>query len=248
MHQRHRVHRRAPQRVAQHVRLDGATERHVLPDAFLAGGAHQVGEPLAERAIDEREGTLAHTVAHRHLHKAGRRRRADEHRTGGTEQARERGFEPRQQLLHGTRTVPDHGALHGAQHLGVHVSGTGEEEAPEGGRGRGGGSRDGRRGRHAVARASSSTRPSSTTSLVFTRRTPSSPHSLSSCSDTSLSIPFTASVTTNSRVWGRRSSKPSIAALSHTSVATPYSTMSSGASTSSTVSTLPLLNTSKRCL
>src|SRR5205823_2485046 len=111
--------------------------------------------------------------------------------------------------------------------------------------GRGGG--DGGRA-HRAALARLSTSPSSTTSPVFTSRTPSSPQSLSNCSETSLSMPLTASVTTNRRVCGRRSSRPSIAALSHTSVATPYNTMSSGASTSSTVVTFSLVNTSKRRL
>src|SRR2546423_15075222 len=94
-------------------------------------------------------------------------------------------FQPRKQLLHGAGAVPDHRALHRGQHVGVDVGGPRQKKPPKGG---GGG--DGRRA-HAVARARCSTSPSSTTSLVSTRRTPSSPQSLSSWSETSLSIPFT---------------------------------------------------------
>src|SRR3989441_10314812 len=239
--QGHRVDRRAAQRVAQHVGLDGAAERHVEPDALFAAGTHQVGEALAERAVDERQRAVPYAVPHRHLHEAGRRGGTHEHRTGSPEQPGERCFHPGEQLLHRSRAVSDHRPLHGREDLGVDVGGTGQKKPPERGRRRDGGG-------HAPARARSSTSPSSTTSFVFTRRTPSSPQSLSSCSETSLSIPFTASVTTKRRVWGRRSSRPWTAALSHTSVATPYSTMSSGASTSSTVCTFSFVNTSKRCL
>src|SRR5207248_8220937 len=114
------------------------------------------------------------------------------------------------------------GALHRGQHVGVDVGGTGQKKPPEG---RGGG--DGGRA-HRAALARLSTSPSSTTSPVSTSRTPSSPQSLSSCSETSLSIPLTASVTTNKRVCGRRSGRPSIAALSHTSLARPYISMFCG--------------------
>jgi len=46
--QRDGVDRRAAQRVAQHVGLDGAAKRHVEPDALLIAGTHQVREALAE--------------------------------------------------------------------------------------------------------------------------------------------------------------------------------------------------------
>src|SRR5436305_520938 len=139
----------------------------------------------------------------------GGRRRADEDGARSAEQPGERLLEPLEQPLHRARAVADHRALHGRQDVRMHVRRAGQKKAPERGR------------RHAVARASASTSPSSTISFVLISRTPSSPHSRSSCSDASRSIPRIASVTTNKRVRGRRSSKPSTAALSHTSVATP---------------------------
>src|SRR5438034_2610445 len=240
MDEGHGVHRGAAQRVPQHVGLHGAPERHVEPDALLAASADQLGEALAERPVDERQRALAHAVAHRQLHEPRRRGRADEHGARRAEQAGERRRQPLEQPLHRARAVTDHRPLHRGQDFGVDVGGARQKKPPE----------HGRRGwcGHAVARASASTSPSSTTSFVFTRRTPSSPHSRSRCSDASRSMPRIASVTTNSRVCGRRCSKPSTAALSHTSVATPYSTMSSGSSTSSAGVTFSLLNTSKRCL
>ena len=208
MDQRHGVDRGALQRVPQHVGLDGGTERHVEPDAFLAARADEVGEPLAEGSVDEREGAASDAVADRQFHEPGRRGGPDQHRAGGAGERLQSRRHSAQQLLHRARAVPDHRLRHGGQHFGVDVGGPGEEELPEGRRDWSG---DGGRRAHAVARASWSTRPPTTTSLVFTRRTPSSPHSFTICSATSRSMGFIASVTAKSRVWGRCRSRPSIA-------------------------------------
>src|SRR2546428_655033 len=237
---RHRVHRRvALQGIAEHVGLDRGAERYVQPDALLARGHHELGEPLAERAVHDREGAVPHAVADRHFHEAGGGGGPHQYRAPGAAQGLQPWRHARKQLLHPGRAVADHRAQHRREHVGVDVGGTGEEELPE---------RRRRMRRHAVARASCSTSPPTTTSLVFTRRTPSSPHSFSSVSAPSRSIGFIASVTANTRVWGRCCSKPSISYLSHTSRSTPYSTTSCRSGTSNTARTLSFVKTSKRCL
>ncbi len=198
MHTGDRVHRRALQRVAQHVRLDRGAQRHVEADALLAAGADDAREALAERAVDERQRAAPHAIAHRHLHKAGGGVGADEHRTRRSGEQSEFGRYVLEQFLHPRRTMPDHWPDHRFQNVGMDVGRSGKEEFAE----RRDGdsvSRNGCGRRHAVARASSSTRPPITTSLVFTSRTPSSPHSLRRCSATSRSMGFIASVTANSR-------------------------------------------------
>src|SRR5689334_23894644 len=52
----------------------GAAKGHVESDAFLATGAHQVREPLAEGAVHERQGPVPDAVADRHLHESGDRK------------------------------------------------------------------------------------------------------------------------------------------------------------------------------
>ena len=86
----HGIHRRAPQRVAQHVRFHHAPERHVEAHAVLAAGAHQVREPFAEGAVDEAKGPVPHPVPDRQFHEPRGGRRADEHQAGRLEQAGER--------------------------------------------------------------------------------------------------------------------------------------------------------------
>src|SRR6185503_15735229 len=163
-----------------------------------------------------------------------------EDRLRGPRERAEFGRDILEQLLHASGAMADHRPDHRLEHVGMNVGGSGEEELAEcggsGGRG------------HAPIRDNSSTKPPTATSLVFTSRTPSSPHSLSRCSATSRSIGFIASTTANSRTWGRCCSSPSIAYLSQTSSATPYNTMSCGFNTSSTGRTFGLENTSKRCL
>jgi len=94
------VHGSPLQRVAQHLRLDRTAERDVETNAFLAAGADQRREALAERAVDERQCTAAHAVAHRHLHEAGGRSRADENGPRRAGQRAELGRDALQQLLH----------------------------------------------------------------------------------------------------------------------------------------------------
>src|SRR5258706_9428835 len=235
MHAGDGVDRGATQRVAQHVGLDSAAEGDVEADALFAASADQGGEALAEGPVDERQCPAAHAVAHRHLHEAGSGGGADQHGTLGPSQRAEARGDALEELLHPRRTMADHRPRHRGQDLGMNVGGTGKKELAE-------------RHRHAVARANSSTSPPTTTSLVFTRRTPSSPHSRSRCSATSRSIGFIASATAKTRMWGRCSSKPSMAYRTHTSSATPYSTMSWGSRTSSTGRTFGFVNTSNRCL
>ena len=74
--------------------LDGATERHVEANALLAARTDQPGEPLTERAVDERKGPAPHTVANRHLHEPRRGRGADEDEARGAEQLGEGWLHP----------------------------------------------------------------------------------------------------------------------------------------------------------
>src|SRR2546423_1056938 len=241
MHAGHGVDGRAPQRVAQHVGLDGRSQRHVETNAFFPSGTHDSGKTFTERTVDEGQSPPAHAIAHGHFHESGRRIGPDEHRAIRARQRAQFGGDALQQFFHGRRAVPDHRPYHGLEHLGMNVGRTGKEELSEGSRQRGG-------RRHALARASSSTKPPITTSLVLTRRTPASPHSFSRWAATSRSIGFIASTTAKMRVCGRCCSSPSIAYLSQTSSATPYRTMSCGSSTSRTGRTWGLEKTSKRCL
>src|SRR5207247_5168335 len=222
--------------------LDRSAERHFEPHALFAHRRHELREPVAESAVHHGQRAAAHAVAHGHLHEPGRGRGADQHVAAGAAQGPERARHLLEQLLHGAGAVADHRPLHGGEDVGVDVGRARKEESAERRRWRRGG------GAHAGECASCSTSPPTTTSLVFTMRTPSSPHSLRRCSPRSRSIGFIASVTANSRVCGRCSSRPSIAALSQTSRATPYSTTSCGSSTSGAGRRLSLVKRSKRGL
>src|SRR2546425_6262396 len=60
----------------------------LFPYTTLFRSPHQMGEAFAEGAIHERQRAPPHAVPHRQLHEPRRRRRADEDRAGGAEQAR----------------------------------------------------------------------------------------------------------------------------------------------------------------
>jgi len=173
----------------------GGTSR---PDDSLSQ-APPDSRSAAERAVDERQRAVPHAVPHRAFHEAGRDVVPRVPDGNVPEQPGERRFDAASSCSIAPERCPIIGRCMAARTSGWTSVGPGRKNRPNAAAA----------GTDAVMRWRGQIfdEPLLHDFFVFTRRTPSSPQSLSSCSETSLSIPFTASVTTNSR-YGRRSSRP----------------------------------------
>src|SRR5688572_2987874 len=217
------VHIGAFQKLIELLGRDRGPGMDLGPVGLPAAGLGDAGQVFPEVSARGHQHPVAHPAPDGRLEQAGSGRGGDEDRLPGAEAFLERGLHGRQHGLHPRAPVPEHRLVQGGEHVGMDVGRAGKKVLSE------------------PAHAAS-------TLALVTKRTPRAAHSANSPGAASGLIARVASVTRVTEMPGRWRRRPSMAYLSHTSSATPYSTTSEGASASSTGSTFGLVKTSNQCL